>query len=255
MEAFGAAFFGHPRLHRAVTAVALRKLAREVRDPEVRRALTPDHALGCKRPTVSDDFYPAFNRDNVELATSPIAAAEREGLRTGDGVLHRLDHIVFATGFTVADPDGLLKVVGAEGQVLPQEWARTGAQAHRGVTVAGYPNLVMLLGPNSGLSYSSVLHVAESQMRYVLQYLDARDRAGPGAALDVRPQAQAAYNADVQARLAGSVWASGCRSWYLDRAGVNRVIYPGTAQGYRRAMRRFDAEAYAVRLPAGSACA
>jgi cation diffusion facilitator CzcD-associated flavoprotein CzcO len=244
MEGVGSAFFGRAWMHRLLTRVALRKLGREVADPHTRAALTPDHQLGCKRMTVSDDYLPAFNRANVELTTSPIAAIEAKAVRTADGRAHAVDTIVFATGFYVADPDGLLRVVGAGGHELADDWARDGAQAHRGVTLAGYPNLAMLLGPNSGLNYSSVLHMMESQMAYVLRWLAARDRAGPRAAMNVRADAQASYNAEVQAALAGTVWASGCRSWYLDRHGRNGVIAPDPAHRYRRKMRRFDAEAY-----------
>jgi cation diffusion facilitator CzcD-associated flavoprotein CzcO len=246
MEGVGSAFFGRAWVHRLLTRVALHKLKHEVKDPAVRAALTPDYALGCKRMVVSDDYLPAFNRDNVELVKSAVAAIEPTGVRTADGRLHPVDALVFATGFYVADPDGFLRVVGEGGRVLADDWARDGATAHRGVTVTGYPNLAMLLGPNSGLSYSSVLHVIESQMTYVLAWLAARDAAGPRAALDVRADAQAAYNAEVQAALAGSIWASGCRSWYLDRHGRNGVIAPDPAARYRRKMKRFDAEAYRV---------
>ena len=137
-------------------------------------------------------------------------------------------------------------MVGRAGRVLPEQWAEEGAQAYRGVTVAGYPNLVMLLGPNSALSYSSVIHVVESQMGYVLKYLEALDAEGPDAALDVKRDIQAAFNTDVQAKLEGTVWASGCRSWYLDRAGRNAGILPELGHRYRRRMSRFDAEAYEV---------
>ena len=246
LEAVGSAFFGNAVMLALLRAVALRKLAREVRDPHVRRALTPDHALGCKRPTVSDDFLPAFNRSNVVLVTDAIAEITPTGVRTISGAEHALDHIVFATGFFVADPDDLLQVVGVGGRVLAEAWEEDGAQAYRGVAIAGYPNLAMLLGPNSGLSYSSVIGMVEAQMCYVLAYLDALDRAGPDAALDVRGEVQANYNRDIQARFQGTVWASGCRSWYQDRSGRNAVIWPQPARSYRRLMSRFDPEAYAV---------
>ena len=246
LEGVGSAFFGNAWLARVLRAVALRKLRREVHDPQVRKQLTPDYAIGCKRLTVSDDFLPTFNRDNVELVTDPIAEITPEGVRTRGGAEYPLDHIVFATGFVVADPDDFLRVVGRGGRVLPEQWAEEGAQAYRGVTVAGYPNLALLLGPNSALSYSSVIHVVESQVRYLLNYLEALDVAGPEASLDVKADVQAAFNAEVQAKLEGTVWASGCRSWYLDRAGRNAGILPEPGSRYRRRMSRFDPEAYEV---------
>jgi len=251
LEGVGSAFFGNAAMNGLLKWVGLRKLRREVRDPATRKALTPDYAIGCKRLTVSDDFYPAFNRPNVTLTTDPIAEIAPTGVRTRDGTLHAVDHIVFATGFVVADPDAFLRVVGAGGRVLTEQWATEGAQAFRGMTIAGYPNLAMLLGPNSGLSYTSAVHVVESQVRYLLQYLDALGAAGEGAALDVRGEAQEAYNADVQARLAGTVWASGCSSWYISRSGRNTTLFPGPASRYRRLMSRFDPGAYEVRRSAG----
>ena len=244
LEGVGLGFFGHRWMTARLRAGALHKLSREGRDPAVRAALTPDYAIGCKRMTVSDDYLRAFNRRNVTLVTEPIVEITEEGMRTAGGRACRLDCIVFATGFVVADPDDYLRVVGSGGRVLTDQWAQEGAQAYLGVSLKGYPNLAMLLGPNSGLSYSSVVHVAESQMRYVLQWLDARDRAGPVAALDVRPQVQDAYNAGLQARLGGMVWASGCRSWYLDRRGRNAVIYPELSHRYRRRLKRFDVQDY-----------
>ena len=246
LEAVGTAFLGKRRLQGPLRRVALGKLRREVRDPAVRAALTPDYPLGCKRMTVSDDYLPAFNRANVELVTSPVVEATASGLMTADGREHRLDVIVFATGFTVADPDDFLRVIGRDGRVLAEEWAVEGARAYLGVTLSGYPNLAMLLGPNSGLSYSSVVHVVESQMPYLLRWLAERDVAGPCAALDVRAEVQEAYNAELQAKLRGSIWNVGCSSWYLDRHGRNAVIYPDLSHRYRRRLARFDAGAYAV---------
>jgi hypothetical protein len=110
----------------------------------------------------------------------------------------------------------------------------------------------MLLGPNSGLSYASAVHVMESQIVYVEQYLDALDAAGDGAALDVKADVQDAYNLDLQAKLKGTVWASGCNSWYINRQGRNTAIYPAPTSQYRRLMRRFDPRSYKVTAPSPS---
>jgi cation diffusion facilitator CzcD-associated flavoprotein CzcO len=246
MEGVGMAFFGATWLQRLLAAVALRKLAKEVHDPVTRAALTPNYAVGCKRMTVSDDFYPTFNRPNVTLVTNPVVGLTPTGVRTQDGD-YVVDHIVFATGFVVADPDDYLRVVGVGRQVLSDMWAQTGAQAHRGVTIAGFPNLAMLLGPNSGLSYASAIHVVETQIDYVVKYLDTLERAGFGASLDVKAEVQEAYNLDLQAKLQGTVWASGCNSWYINRQGRNTAIYPAPTSTYSKLMSRFDSEAYTVR--------
>src|SRR5262249_34057972 len=213
------------------------------REEEVRRKLTPDYLIGCKRLAISDDFYPAFNRPDVALVTAPIRAVEPTGIRTADGTLHEVDHIVFATGFTVADFAGHLRVVGRDGQVLTEVWA-SAPEAYLGITISGFPNLAMLLGPNSALGHSSQLHIIESQVDYVIQYIDAL-RARDGIVLDVLPAIQQDYNRAIQARLANTVWATGCNSWYLNRSGRNTTVFPGLARHYRKLTARFDVASYA----------
>lgn len=248
MEFIGLSFVGPPMFNRMLTAVASRKLQREVRDTATRKALTPDYRAGCKRIMLSDEFYPTFNRANVLLVTEPIAKLVHNGIVTSNGAFYPVDIVIYATGYTMADPDGFLRVVGLNGRVLADEWALSGAEAYLGTTISGFPNLAMLLGPNSGLSHSSTLHVVESQMAYVLQYLAEIGRTGPGGGIDVCPNVQAAYNAELQRRLGRMIWNSGCRSSYLNRAGKNVVIFPGLTATFRRNLRRFDKEAYRMQV-------
>jgi len=246
MELVGLAFLGNDLISRVLTKIALAKLRREIRDPLVRSKLTPNYTIGCKRILVSDDFYPAFNRPNVELVTDNISEIKPTGILTRAGRLHEADYIVFATGFIVADPDNYLRVLGKGGRVLTAEWEKYGTQAYLGITVAGFPNMTLLLGPNSGLSHSSALHVMESQMKYIAMYLAECMKAGDKAFLDVKPEVQDLYNAQLQDRLTGTVWNSGCKSWYLDRNGVNTTIFPGLTNRYRRLTAAFDIEDYLV---------
>lgn len=243
MEIVGSAFFTGALAQSVLQSLARRHLRRQVRDPATREALAPDHVLGCKRVLISDDFYPAFNRPDVSLVTASIQRVEPRGIRTADDVLHAVDHIVLATGFTVAEATGFLRIIGRHGILLEEAWA-DGPVAYLGISVAGFPNLAFLLGPNSGLGHSSAIHVIESQMSYVLQYLAAREAMGPGTAFDVRPEVQAAYNREIQDRLARTVWASGCRSWYLTASGRNTTIFPGLTHEYRRLTARFDRHSY-----------
>lgn len=246
LEMSGLAFHGNELLNRVLTRVALRKLATEVRDPAVRQQLTPRYKLGCKRVVLSDDFYSAFNRPNVTLVTDPIREITPDGIVAMNGQQYHVDVIVFATGFLVTEMDGYLNIVGKGGRVLKEEWGENGMEAYRGIHVAGYPNLALLMGPNSGLGHSSVIHVMESQMRYILSWLDQLDQAGPGSYFDVRPDRQRDYNANLQKRLTKTVWASGCQSWYLDQHGRNSTVFPGLTCDYRRATARFHADDYDV---------
>ena len=249
MEFVGLAFLGNAFITRRLTRIALNKIEKEVKDPDVRRRLTPGYEIGCKRLLLSDDFYPAFNRPNVSLITDPVSSILPDGVRTVDGKVYEVDHIVLATGFTVADADQYLRIVGRQGRVLEEEWARDGIEAYLGMTVSGFPNMAILLGPNSGLGHSSAVHVMESQLGYVLQYLAALDKA-ENAFLDVEPEVQRVYNIDIQQRLKRTVWNSGCKSWYLNRMGKNVTLYPGLTATYRRVTARFNARDFQSIEPA-----
>ncbi|WP_019813447.1 flavin-containing monooxygenase, partial [Saccharomonospora saliphila] len=181
-----------------------RHLRRQVPDPALRRRLTPDYALGCKRVLFSNDYLPALTRSNVDLVTEPVAEVTPTGVRTSDGHHHDADVLILGTGFAATDMLSSLTVRGLDGRVLSRTWA-DGARAHLGITVPGYPNLFLLYGPNTNLGGGSVLHMLESQARYVadaVRLLAAR----PDVALDVRPEAERRWDAEVQGRLRRSVW-------------------------------------------------
>ncbi len=237
LEALGLGNLGNRPMAALVERVALAKLAREVPDPATRALLRPDYRLGCKRIMVSDDYWPAFARPDVTLLRGALAGFDRDGPILADGRRIAADHVVFATGYHVADADGLLPVGGVAGHRLPELWMERGVSAYLGTVAAGFPNLAFLLGPNSGLSHSSAVHVAESQIAYVRQWLRLLAQRGP-----IMPDAarQADYNQWLAGRLPGTVWASGCSSWFLDRQGRNSVIYPGLTAGFRRRLRKLN---------------
>ncbi|WP_051580347.1 flavin-containing monooxygenase [Pseudonocardia acaciae] len=231
--------FRNPALMAGLELLAKLHIRRAVADPELRRALTPDYTLGCKRVLISNDYYPALTRDNVNVVTDGIVRVTERGVVTADGAEHEVDTIIFGTGFKVADAFAQLAIVGRDGVKLTDAW-RDGAEAHLGTTVAGFPNLFVLVGPNTGLSHSSMVYMIESQVAYVLDCLDLLDRRG-ARALDTRPERQAAYNAELREKLAGGVWQrGGCRSWYLDENGVNRTLWPDFTFRFRGRTRHAD---------------
>lgn len=243
-EFLGLGFVGTAWLNRLSTWVALQKLKKEVKDPEIRKKLIPDYQLGCKRVLVSDDYYPAFNRSNVRLITESIGEITPEGIRTENGQKFPVDAIVYATGFEAAEVRSYTKITGQNGRVMGEEWEAEGVQAYHGTTVSGYPNLAFILGPNTGLGHNSVIHMMESQMHYILQYLAQLEKMGPLAALDVKPAIQSEYNRALQAKFKGTVWASGCRSWYINHMGVNTTIYPRLTAAFRKETKRFELKDY-----------
>ncbi|POM22648.1 4-hydroxyacetophenone monooxygenase [Actinomadura rubteroloni] len=231
--------FKNPKLLKAASGLAKWHLNRQVKDPELRRKLTPDYTMGCKRTLVSSDYYPALTRPNVEVTTEGIAEIRPHSIVTTDGAEHPVDAIIFGTGFHVTDAFEHAHIVGRGGVKIQDAW-QDGVEAHLGVSVAGFPNLFLLLGPNSGLGHNSMIFVIEAQVRYVLRCLRMRDAAGAGR-IAVRASAQDRFNRWVQAKSEGAVWvAGGCTSWYLDRNGVNRAAWPASTVNYWLRTRRLD---------------
>ncbi|MGW0535303.1 flavin-containing monooxygenase [Streptomyces sp. NPDC003032] len=222
--------------------VAGEHLATQVADGRLRDRLTPDYAFGCKRVLMSDDYYPALSRDNVELVTEPIARIEPEGIRTTDGRRHDVDVIVHATGFQPLDRTGGVEIIGRNLLRLREAW-KEGPEAYLGVAVSGFPNMFMLYGPNTNLGHHSILFMVESQIAYVLQALASLD-AGPARTLDVIPEVQRRYNEDLQRDLAGTAFAADCGSWYT--TGDGRVVnnWSSSIEAYRERTAVFAPQDY-----------
>jgi cation diffusion facilitator CzcD-associated flavoprotein CzcO len=232
--------FAYPRLAPPVQRIAMRHIERQVADPELRAILTPDYTIGCKRILLSDDYYPALQRPNVDLITERITELNETGVVTADGVTHPADVIIYGTGFKVIGALAGLNVTGRDGRVLD------GTEAYHGVTADGFPNFFMLLGPNTGLGHTSVVFMIESQIQHVMSCLKilSRDKADT---IEVSASAQQRFNRGLQQRLGRAVWnAGGCRSWYLDADGVNRALWPGFSVEYWARTRRAHRGAYLV---------
>jgi cation diffusion facilitator CzcD-associated flavoprotein CzcO len=214
----------------------------QVKDPWLRRQLTPRHRIGCKRMLISNDYYRALQQDNCKLITWPIATISEAGIRTADGIEHHVDAIVFATGFDVAKTGTPFPVTGRAGRQLTDDWQR-GAYAYRSVAVSGYPNLFLTFGPNSGPGHNSALVYMESQIDYTVAAI-SHLRTADLHSLDVAPEVEARWNERIQQRLARTTWNSGCRSWYLTDDGFNATMFPGFATQYARSLAQFRPEDY-----------
>jgi cation diffusion facilitator CzcD-associated flavoprotein CzcO len=228
---------------REVEKIALDYLAATIPDPTLRQTLTPDFPIGCKRTLVSDDYYPALLRDNVALETRAIERIEEAGVRLADGTLVELDTIVWATGFETHGFVAPIAINGPGGS-LAQAWAK-GASAYRGTTVAGFPNLFLLYGPNTNLGHNSIIFMVERQMEYALPAI-LKVARGEVRRIAIKPEAHEAYNQALQARLATTSWAAGCGSWYKTDDGVMPNNWAGNTAEFARLMKRFDAEAYEI---------
>lgn len=234
-------FLDAPRLSAVGQAGSLAHLKASVKDPELRAKLTPNFQFGCKRILISSDYWSSFERENVDLVTEPIEEIRHDGLQTTDGVLHAADVIVLATGFDLGLANAPFPITGRGGKTLDEAW-KDGAVAYKGMTVSGFPNWFILMGPNTGPGHTSVLVYTEAQIEHTLQAIQ-RIRRDDLAFVDVKQEVQDAYNARIQGRMKHMVW-SNCKSWYLNPDGSNHALYPGFAAEYALRTRRFHASEY-----------
>jgi cation diffusion facilitator CzcD-associated flavoprotein CzcO len=244
LESRVVAFSMQPRILKFAQRLARRHIHRQISDPELRRKVTPDYVMGCKRILIANDYYPALDRDNVEVETEGIERVTETGVVTVDGRELEVDAIIHGTGFHVQDMLTGVAVRGRDGADLERLWAQEGMQAHRGTAVAGFPNLFFLLGPNTGLGHNSIVYMIEAQVHYVMEALGEMKRSGSWAA-EPRPEAQAEFNRGLQESLTDTVWSvGGCRSWYLDANGRNTTLWPDFTFRFRRETETFRPAEY-----------
>jgi cation diffusion facilitator CzcD-associated flavoprotein CzcO len=231
----------HRWLRPPLTWLARRNLRRGVPDPVLRERLLPAEDIGCRRLLRSNTWYPTLARPHVAVA-GDVREVRPGSVVDGDGREHPVDTLILATGFRAAEPPIYQLLHGADGASLAERFAATGARAHLGTTVAGTPNLFLLAGPNSNVQTSSVT-VLEAQVDHVAAALSAARELGADR-VEVHPEVAREGEQEVRRRLVDTVWATGCRAWYLDRRGRNTTNWPGTTTELRRRLRRFDPAGY-----------
>ena len=238
-----------PQLMNAVQKMAEGHLAKQVPDEALRAKLTPNYVIGCKRILPSNKWYPAIVQPNVEVVGSGVTSFTLTGVVAADGSAHDVDTVIFATGFHVTETAFSGVIRGRGGTRLSDVW-NGGPQAYRGAAMPGFPNLFLLVGPNTGLGHNSVVFMIEAQLNYLMGALEAMDRRG-ATRIEVRRDAYDAYNQHVQSRLGRTVWnTGGCASWYIDRNGRNSTIWPDFTWRFWQQTRRFDEAAYELTAPA-----
>ena len=234
-----------PSLSCIFERIARRNIKAGIKDPELRKKVTPTFQFGCKRMMISSDYYPTLERKNVDLLTSGIAEVKSDHIVTKDGQQHPVDCIILATGFDLGLAQSPFDIVGLGGRSLNEEWAKTGAVAYKGVSVSGYPNWFMIMGPNTGPGHTSVLIYTEAQIKYNMQAIKALMNKNIKY-VNVDQNLQDQYNDMLQRRMKYTVWTSGsCNSWYLNADGSNHALYPGFAAEYAGKIRKFRPSEYA----------
>jgi len=243
-EAFVPAFTLQPKLAAPAKMQALKNISKSIKDPELRAKVTPHFMLGCKRVLRSNDWYPSLAADHTELVTDPIAKVTGNAVVTADGTEREIDVLVVATGFYTTELPITEHVTGRSGQTLADRWRASGMAAYKGTTVPDFPNLFLLVGPNTGQGHTSMIFIIEAQVAYVRDALRRLRREGLSSVEPV-PEITERWNRSLQKRMKRTVWTTGgCQSWYLDAHGRNTTLWPRSTADFRRRLSSFDAEAY-----------
>ncbi len=230
-EVRGLAFISMPWLMKLFRFSFDRHLNKQVSDPHLRAQLQPDYPMGCKRILISNDYFPALAQPNVTVVSEAISRVSETAIITADGREHPCDVLIYGTGFAATDFLAPMHITGLGGQELNQAW-RDGAEAYKGISVSGFPNLFILYGPNTNLGHNSIIYMLESQFRYVLGCLDLLREQGLRY-LDVRAPVQQRFNQQIQASSHRTIWEQGCSSWYKTASGKSTNNWPGYTFTYR----------------------
>lgn len=228
---------------------AINHLHNQIKDSNLRKILTPDYTIGCKRVLVSDDYYPTLLRDNVTLLNEGASEITDKGILMGNGDVIELDAIIYGTGFHAAEFHKMYTVTGLSGGNLFDKWNAEGAEAYYGMTIHEYPNLCIVVGPNTGLGHNSILHMMESQYNYIMDYWSLlKSQNSASAYFNIKKKVQDDYNVDIQEKLSSMVWNDGgCDSYYLkDGKGKNTSIWPGSTVRYRKLTKKVNIIDYEV---------
>ncbi|HTR54977.1 MAG TPA: NAD(P)/FAD-dependent oxidoreductase [Kofleriaceae bacterium] len=244
MESRVVGFAYAPKVNDAIAALVRRFIAQQVPEPELRAKLTPDYHFGCKRVLISNDYYPALRRPNVEVVTDGIEEVTARGIRTRDGREREVDAIICGTGFRVTEYLSQVRVVGRGGIDLNDTW-RESMRNYLGISVSGFPNLFLLMGPNTGLGHNSMIFMIEAQARYAVRAIQAM-RARGLTSIDVRPEVERAFRDELARKMKHTVWTTGCKSWYQTPSG-EVFLWPGASVDYWRRTRRVDLSDYETR--------
>ncbi len=243
-ELGAAAMTGRSWLLPAFRAVGRHQINRAIKDPELRRKVTPRDEIGCKRVMLTDDWYPMLTEPNVELISERIAEVKQAGLRTADGRERPADVLILATGFKTHGFVAPMEVIGARGQTLASAWGDY-PRAYLGLTVPGFPNLFLIYGPNTNGGTGSVIFTIEAGLQHVIVALDHLERMR-AETIEVRPESFESFNAELQAALKRTVWHTGCTNWYVDERGNDPNQWPWLWGQYRRRTDHLEPAAYAL---------
>lgn len=244
-EVMAIGFTGSVGMMKLVSKLASRFIKQSISNDELRQKVTPNYIMGCKRVLLSNDYYPALQRSNVELITSHIERLNENGILTADARQHNVDAVVFATGFNAAEGVVVYEIKGRNNLDLNDAW-QNGAEAYLGTAIAGFPNLFLVVGPNTGLGHSSMILMIEAQINYIMGAIQTLKKDGIKF-MDLKKSVLQSYNDELQLKLAKSVWQKGgCHSWYQTKNGKNVTLWPGFTFTFMKQTKNFEADKYEI---------
>lgn len=244
-ELFAVGFVSKPGIMKLAQKMAAKHINTVIKDEGLRKKVTPTYQVGCKRILLSNEYYQALNRSNVEVVTESIREITEQGIVTADGKERKVDAIILATGFHAADGVVPFAIKGSNGLDLNEAW-KNGAEAYLGTSISGFPNLFLIVGPNTGLGHSSMLLMIEAQVHYVMEAV-RQVKQNKWKAIDVKPDVQKSYNEDLQQQLSHTIWQTGgCVSWYQDKNGKNVTLWPGHTFTFMKRTKNFEPDKYTV---------
>jgi cyclohexanone monooxygenase len=246
-------FVKQQRIMRIVQQIAKAQIRRQIKDPVLRKKVTPDYTIGCKRVLMANNYYPALAKDNVEVITEGVTEIRENSVVSADGTEREVDAIVWGTGFHVTKNPGWDQLIGRDGRTLTQTWAKNGMESLLGSAIPNFPNLFLIIGPNTGLGHSSMVYMIESNVEFIDRALKFADKVDAGS-VEVTRAAVDGFEAEIQKQMKGTVWTvGGCASWYLDERGRNTTLWPGFTFEFRKQCKNFDPAMLTVRDKNGAA--
>ncbi len=232
----------HPSLMKLYERMALQHIRSQVKSPALRERVTPSYPVGCKRVLISNDWYPALQRPNVSLLSDGIQEIREHSIVDANGTEREVDCVIFGTGFYATENPIAQIIHGRGGQSLAEAW-RDGEEAYLGTTVNGFPNLMLIVGPNVTLGHSSMVYMIETQIQAISRLLDECEQRHC-VEVEVREAVQKQFNRALHKRLDTSIWATGCDSWYKHRSGKITQLWPDFTFRFRAMHRRFTPDDY-----------
>lgn len=221
-----------------------RHIKKHIKDPNLQKKLTPTYRLGCKRVLMSNNYYQALSKPNMDVVTDGITRFTKDSVITNDGKERKIDAIIMGTGFHVADSFQYFNVKGRGGAEMNKIFKEK-PEAYYGATVHHFPNLFIMLGPNTGLGHNSMVYMIESQTNYIVDAIKKMQKDNI-ASFEVKEDVQSNFNKKIQKKLEGTIWMSGCKSWYLSADGKNYTVWPDFTWKFREQTKHFHLKDYTL---------